>query len=66
MDKLGLGSETLREINPKLIYIAVSGFGTKGPMADLPAFDHVIQGFAGFTDLQSSDDDLIQSPQSPS
>jgi len=57
MDKLGLGSETLREINPKLIYIAVSGFGTKGPMADLPAFDHVIQGFAGFTDLQSSDDD---------
>ena len=56
MDKLGLGSEVLRKINPKLIYIAVSGFGTKGPMANLPAFDHVIQGFAGFTDLQSSDE----------
>ncbi|MDA9842707.1 CoA transferase [Gammaproteobacteria bacterium] len=53
MDKLGLGSEVLRELNPNLIYIAVSGFGTKGPMADLPAFDHVIQGLAGFTDLQS-------------
>ena len=53
MDKLGLGSEVLRELNPKLIYVAVSGFGTKGPMADLPAFDHVIQGLAGFTDLQS-------------
>ena len=56
MEKLGLGSDILRKINPKLIYIAVSGFGTNGPMAQLPAFDHVIQGFAGFTDLQSSDD----------
>ena len=53
MDRIGLGSDVLREINPKLIYIAVSGFGTKGPMADLPAFDHVIQGLAGFTDLQA-------------
>ena len=56
MDKLGLGSEVLRELNPKLIYVAVSGFGTKGPMADLPAFDHVIQGLAGFTDLQSPEE----------
>ena len=56
MDKLNIGSNTLRELNPKLIFIAVSGFGTQGPMANLPAFDHVIQGFAGFTDLQSSDE----------
>ena len=54
MDRLGLGSEDLRKLNSRLIYVAVSGFGTKGPMADLPAFDHVIQGLAGFTDLQSS------------
>ena len=56
MDKLNIGSNSLRELNPKLIFIAVSGFGTQGPMANLPAFDHVIQGFAGFTDLQSSDE----------
>ena len=56
MDRLGLGSDVLRKLNPKLIYVAVSGFGTKGPMADLPAFDHVIQGLAGFTDLQSSEE----------
>ena len=56
MDRLGLGSEVLRKLNPRLIYVAVSGFGTKGPMADLPAFDHVIQGLAGFTDLQSSEE----------
>ena len=57
MDRIGLGSDVLREINPKLIYVAVSGFGTEGPMADFPAFDHVIQGLAGFTDLQSSEKD---------
>ena len=56
MDRIGLGSDVLREINPKLIYVAVSGFGTEGPMADFPAFDHVIQGLAGFTDLQSSEE----------
>ena len=55
MDRLGLGSDDLRNENPKLIYIAISGFGTNGPMADLPAFDHVIQGIVGFTDLQSSE-----------
>ena len=56
MDRIGLGSDVLRAINPKLIYVAVSGFGTQGPMADMPAFDHVIQGLAGFTDLQAPDD----------
>ena len=57
MDRLGLGSDDLRNENPKLIYIAISGFGASGPMADLPAFDHVIQGIVGFTDLQSSEED---------
>ena len=56
MDRIGLSSDVLREINPKLIYVAVSGFGIEGPMADLPAFDHVIQGLSGFTDLQAPDD----------
>ena len=57
MDRLGLSSDDLRNENSKLIYIAISGFGTSGPMADLPAFDHVIQGIVGFTDLQSSEAD---------
>jgi crotonobetainyl-CoA:carnitine CoA-transferase CaiB-like acyl-CoA transferase len=56
MDRIGLGSDMLRKINSGLVYVAVSGFGTKGPMADFPAFDHVIQGLAGFTDLQAPED----------
>ncbi len=47
MDKLGLGYETLREVNPGLIYCAISGYGRTGPYADKGGFDLIAQGFAG-------------------
>jgi len=53
MDGLGLGSDTLRAINPKLIYTAINGFGNLGPDHDKPAYDPVIQAQAGFTAVQS-------------
>jgi len=52
MDSLGLGSAELRSSNPRLIYMAVSGFGTKGPLSAAPAYDPVIQAHAGFTATQ--------------
>jgi len=52
MDSLGLGSDVLRGINPRLIYGGVSGFGTEGPDRDKPAYDPVIQAQAGFTAVQ--------------
>ena len=52
MDRMGLGSTSLREINDRLTYIAVTGFGNKGPMSGDPAYDHVIQAMSGITDLQ--------------
>ena len=52
MDKLGLGSETLRTLNPKLIYAAISGFGTKGPLSSAPAYDPMIQAHAGVAAAQ--------------
>ncbi len=52
MDGLGLGSEALRKINPRLIYAGVSGFGTEGPDRDKPAYDPVIQAQAGFAAVQ--------------
>ena len=52
MDRMGLGSTSLREINDRLTYIAVTGFGSKGPMSGDPAYDHVIQAMSGITDLQ--------------
>ena len=58
MDQLGLGSDALRELNPGLINVAVTGFGTRGPLHDRPAYDHVIQGIAGITGLQGGDDEF--------
>jgi CoA:oxalate CoA-transferase len=47
MDRLGLGYEVLKEINPGLIYCAISGFGQTGPDAFKPAYDQIIQGLSG-------------------
>ena len=47
MDRLGLNYETLKEINPGLIYCAISGFGQTGPDAQKPAYDQIIQGLSG-------------------
>lgn len=52
MDKLGLGSEPMRTANPRLVYLAVTGFGTEGPLKDVPAYDPIIQAQAGFTFIQ--------------
>jgi crotonobetainyl-CoA:carnitine CoA-transferase CaiB-like acyl-CoA transferase len=56
LDRIGLGSEPLRELNPRLIYAAISGFGNEGPLAKSPAYDHVIQSLTGFTALQGDGD----------
>lgn len=47
MEKFGLGYDVLKEINPRLVYCAVSGFGRTGPMKDEPAYDLLMQGFGG-------------------
>ncbi|MFA6570871.1 MAG: CaiB/BaiF CoA-transferase family protein [Bacteroidota bacterium] len=47
MERLGLAYNTLCEINPKIIYCAISGFGQTGPDASKPAYDQIIQGLSG-------------------
>ena len=47
MGRLGLGYKVLSEINPKLVYCAISGFGVDGPDAMKPAYDQIIQGLSG-------------------
>ena len=47
MDRLEIGYESLKKINPKLVYCAISGFGQTGPDAKKPAYDQIIQGLSG-------------------
>jgi crotonobetainyl-CoA:carnitine CoA-transferase CaiB-like acyl-CoA transferase len=47
LERLGFGWETLRSLNPGLVYCAVSGFGQTGPMRGRPAYDQIIQGLSG-------------------
>jgi CoA:oxalate CoA-transferase len=51
MDRLGLGYEELRKINPKLIYASLSGFGQTGPYASRLSFDIVAQAMCGIMSL---------------
>ncbi|MDA0999164.1 MAG: CaiB/BaiF CoA-transferase family protein [bacterium] len=46
IEKLGLGYEALKEINPGLVYVSISGYGRTGPYKDRPGFDLVSQGFS--------------------
>lgn len=51
MEKLGLGYEKLKEINPKLIYAAASGFGHTGPYSKRPAYDAIVQAMGGIMSI---------------
>ena len=47
MEKLGLGYDSLKQINPGLIYCSISGYGRSGPWADKGGFDLIAQGMSG-------------------
>ena len=47
-ERLGVGYDTVREINPRIIYCAVTGWGETGPMAELPGADQQAQHVTGF------------------
>ncbi len=51
MEKLGLGYEDLKKINPKIIYCSISGFGRTGPYAERGGFDLVAQGMSGLMSI---------------
>ena len=48
MERLGFGEPALRELNPPLIYVSISGVGESGPYAKKHIYDPIIQGLSGF------------------
>jgi crotonobetainyl-CoA:carnitine CoA-transferase CaiB-like acyl-CoA transferase len=49
--RMGFGWPRLRELSPRLVYCAISGFGQAGPMRRAPAYDQVIQGLSGMMSI---------------
>lgn len=55
MDRLGLGYETLRSLNPRLIYCSISGYGQDGPARDEAAMDLIIQASSGLLSITGTE-----------
>lgn len=58
MDRLGLGYEAMKAINPRLIYCSISGYGQTGPLKDRPSFDIVLQAMSGALSMNGDPDGL--------
>ena len=56
IDRMGFGEEVIRKLNPKIIYVSISGFGNRGPYANSIVYDPVIQALSGATDIQADRD----------
>jgi len=59
MERLGLGYDDVRALNPDVVYCSLSGFGAEGPYRDRSAYDTVIQAYGGFATNQADPDDRV-------
>jgi len=55
MDRLGIGYDVLKALNPGLVYCAISGFGQTGPDSKKPAYDQIIQGLSGVMSINGTE-----------
>jgi len=55
-DRLGLGYEAVRAVNPRIVYCSISGFGQEGPYRDHPAYDIILQGMGGLQAITGEPD----------
>jgi crotonobetainyl-CoA:carnitine CoA-transferase CaiB-like acyl-CoA transferase len=62
MERLGIGRAVLMKENPRLVYCAISGFGSTGPYKDRPAYDAVAQALAGTSSLFFHGNPVITGP----
>lgn len=58
MERLGIDEPVLREVNPSIIYVSISGWGEKGPYASKPVYDPIVQALSGLATVQAGADDI--------
>lgn len=54
--KYGLDYDSLRKVNPKLVYCSITGFGQDGPYASFAGYDYIVQGMSGFMSITGEPD----------
>src|SRR5882724_10037324 len=54
MERIGIGARQLRERNPRLVYVSISGFGETGPYAHKRVYDPIVQGMSGLCEIQGA------------
>ena len=57
VERLGIAEPDIRKLAPEVVYLSISGFGERGPLAGQPAYDPVIQALSGLTTIQAGSDD---------
>ncbi|MEO8667058.1 MAG: CoA transferase [Bauldia sp.] len=55
-DRLGIGYEAVRAVNPRAVYVSISGFGQDGPLSGRPAYDLIAQAMAGMMSMTGERD----------
>lgn len=56
LKKYGLDYESLKTVNPRLVYCSITGFGQDGPYASLAGYDYIVQGISGFMSITGEPD----------
>ena len=51
LKKYGLDYDSLQQLNPRLVYCSITGFGQDGPYAELPGYDYIVQGMSGLMSI---------------